>query len=289
VFDYFFNELGKDLPDEIWRISTIARISGYVNQPRSFRLDEPLIGRIEDGKKVDLITALMTLATINQINIKQNSFRAMHELFVRISGDKAMKAELCANRGLIKSIFRLLIENWEFPIKGFGNFIEDIFNKYLVCIKDSVTHGGKSVYEDILDAIEGMEFKSTKRRYASLKVLLNYLTIEQIMAKSPGILGELLNYPDTVAETTVVMLFGCMLDKRFEELSKLSPKDKEGNVKKWVEFWYPTYEKTLETCDLKHAKIIVEYFHPHIYSKCKDCLPLVLGKMGQVSNKTKNH
>jgi len=121
VYNYFFNELGKDLPEEVWKVTMIAKISGYVNQPRVFKLSDKIIEKFDPSQKVDIFTALINLAGINQINIKQNAFRAMMELFFVILQSKALKDELSTNENLIKALFKLLIQNWEFPIKGFGN------------------------------------------------------------------------------------------------------------------------------------------------------------------------
>lgn len=289
AYNYFFNELGKDLPEEVWRVSMIAKISGYVNQPRKFLLSDKVIEKFEPNAKVDVFTALINLAGINQINIKQNAFRSMIELFAVILQSKDLKIEMSANETLIKDLFKLLIQNWEFPIKGFGNFIEDLFNRYLSSVNPDTVISGKNIYDEILHRIESMEFKQTKRRYSSLKVLLNYVPTDKILNKTPDLLGELLSYQNIVSETTCVMLFGELLEKRLKELTKENPKDKEGNVIKWINFWFPTYLKTLNQCSLKTTKIIVEYFHPHIYRRCLECLPEIVRRMQAVENKTKNH
>ena len=107
---------------------------------------------------------------------------------------------------------------------------------------------GKNIYDEILDRIESMDFKQTKRRYSSLKVLLNYLPSSKILDRTPKILSELIGNQSIVSETTCVMLFGELLEKRLKELTKESPKDKEGVCLKWIDFWFPTYLEVLSDC-----------------------------------------
>lgn len=201
-----------------------------------------------------------------------------------------MKKELCANTPLINQIFHSLLQNWEFPIKGFGNFVEGLFDNYLMCISDAQSSSSaNTIYEDLLERIEAMDFKNTKRRFNSLKILLKYLHSDMVMLKAPNILKELIEYPNTICETGVVMLYSEILKKKLEELKLKYPKNGLKVAEEWVDFWFPTYIESFHNVSGHVAKVTVEYFHPHIFTQLDDCYPIVLSKMNQYENKTKNH
>lgn len=61
TYNNYFNTTTANLSEEIWRVCIIAKISGYINQPQTFNLNDKLIARFEESdKKVDIFQALLS-------------------------------------------------------------------------------------------------------------------------------------------------------------------------------------------------------------------------------------
>lgn len=119
---------------------------------------------------------MVKYAHYSQINIKQNAFRVLNDFLKIISTTEESCEELRASINLRNSIFDIILQSWEFPIRGFANFMEEVFENFIKCLNSEEI--GK-----LIGDIEAICTAPTRRKFASSRIVLKHITIEEFLEK----------------------------------------------------------------------------------------------------------
>ena len=132
----FFQEK-HNLKGDSLHMTTVAKIRAYSNYTENFDITEELIQF--QGNSLTVLQALVKYAHFSQVNIKQDSFRVLNKIMKRIPKFEQMRTAFQGENlaDLRRAIFAIIIQSWELPIRGFSNFMEEVFESYVLCLDPS--------------------------------------------------------------------------------------------------------------------------------------------------------
>ena len=281
----FFSE-GHELQGDAVHVTNIAKSRAYINYGDDYYLGEPLVPDFETDqkspKKLPLLEMLVKYAHYSQINVKQNAFRVINEFLRRIAKEQKLKEKLREHQNLKEGVFEIIVQSWEFPIRGFANFMEEVFSNFVKCLNQDEIKG-------LIDKIQAICTAPTRRRFASSRIILEHVTIDEFLAKNKNIVKELLLFEQKANDNSVVMLLRALLSKKFKEVTKGIKREKKkvnNNLKKfrekyqsWVDFWIEDYISVLKIGSERLINELVEYIHPPIFDICSEALVLVINRL----------
>ena len=280
----FFQDTHK-LEGDAAHVTNIAKARAYVNYGDEYIIDEKLLTDYEDSNnQITLLEMLVKYCHFSQINIKQNAFRVINDFLKRIWKDEILAESFRQNPKIKHQIFEIIVQSWEYPIRGFANFMEDVFGNFVKCLN-------KTEIYNLLDHIQTICKAPTRRRFASSRIVLDFITIDEFLGKNKGLVKELLMFDLKANDNSVVYLFKTILLKKFELITKGIKKSKKKSqeelakniqiYKIWVDFWIEDYIDVIKSADHKFVHELVEYFHPSIFKICPEAVVLVINRLNQ--------
>lgn len=288
-FRFEFFENTHNLEGDAIPVSNIAKSRAFINYTDEYNLNEKLIN--SDDGKVTIIAALVKYSHYSQINIKQNAFRVLNDFLKRISLKKELAVDFKASSDLRNSVFEIILQSWEFPIRGFANFMEEVFGNFVKCLDESEIGS-------LIEQIELICTAPTRRKFASSRIVLKHITIEEFLSKNPNVLQELLRFKSKANDNSVVMLFKAIVEKKYKDLMKGKKRAKKRvtqNLKKfketyqeWISFWIEDYIEVIKTVDEKVAHEIVEYIHPPTFDICSESIVLAINRINREDQSNEN-
>lgn len=195
------------------------------------------------------------------------------------------------NAKIRDEIFEIIIQSWEFPIRGFSNFMEDLFSSFVKCMYIEEL-------PDLLDKIHEVCKAPTRRKFASTKILLKHMPLEKVFEKNPGLLRELLSVKNKGNESASVALFREILTVKYLEITqeiKRTKRNKRENLsnfvehyQKWVDFWVEDLILVMKEVDERTAIEIVEFVFPPAFEICGEGIVLALNRFIEESSESEN-
>lgn len=276
-YSYFdIDALG--IENDCAKIAIVSKVGAFLNHEKTADLQDKLI--TFRGEKSTLFDQLQDSCSTNQLNLKQSAFRVLRDACDKIARNETLFKQYQADQELQKSLFQLVMQNWEFPIRGFANSMEEVFANYL------------NLYPTEAEKLALMkqivtEFPSNSRRkFASLKLILRGVDVDEFLKISPGIVRDLLQFEKVGGSAFVVQLFKEILNQAFNKINKKYPKDKNRAIKEWTDFWIEDYIEVVVNGTTEIVEDLNEYVNPHIFSICEKSLPLVIAKLFNSSKKS---
>ena len=166
----FFDLDRLDIPEDAAKIGLVGKVGAYINHEPACNIVEKLV--LCSGKKMTVLEVLFENCSSNQLNLKQGAFRVIKDAFSKIGSNQDILRQYNADKSMADSIFELVMQNWEFPIKGFANAMEDVFDNYLTMFPTQ---------EDRIQLMKDILTKypcSSRRKYASLRLLLKSIDVD---------------------------------------------------------------------------------------------------------------
>lgn len=267
----FFDIDSLGLQSDCAKIAIVSKIGAFLHYEKNMDFKETMISF--KGEKHTLFSLLQDTCGTNQLTLKQTAFRVLKDAFDKIGKNESLKAQYEADESLKTSLFQLVMQNWEFPIRGFANTMEDIFCNYLTLFDGE---------EDKLNLMKQImsEFPANSRRkFASLRLILKGVDIDQFLKNAPGIIKDLLLFEKVGGAAYVVQLFKEILNQAFTKINAKHPKDKNKAIEEWTEFWIEDYVTVVSTSTQEHVEDMNEYVNPHIFAICEKSLPVVIKRL----------
>lgn len=289
--EYFSNS--HQLEGDAVHVVMISKAKAFVNYPNSAYLVEEKLVPQEDpaAEKKTILETLIKYAHFSQINIKQGAFRVLEDYLRRIQREEALRQSFRSNSGVRDEIFEIIIQSWEFPIRGFSNFMEDLFSSFVKCLYEDQL-------PDLLDKIHEVCKAPTRRKFASTKILLKHMPLDKVFAKSPGLLRELLSVKNKGNESASVALFREILTVKYLEITqeiKRTKRNKRENLsnfvahyQKWVDFWVEDLVQVMKEVDERTAIEIVEFVFPPAFEICGEGIVLALNRFNREDSESEN-
>jgi hypothetical protein len=277
----FFNLDLSGLKDDAAQVALVSRIGAFLNHGSNFSLAAKLI--TISGNKITILEGLHVNCSVNQLNLKQSAFKVLKDSFDKISRSAELSAEYHADPSTASQMFELVMQNWEFPIRGFGNAMEDVFEKYLLLFPTQETK--VKLLQEILLKYPG----ATRRKYASLRLILKGVDVDEYLKVAPGILREILLFEGIGQVPFMVQLLKELLTQAYLKYSKShsDPKLVELIPQVWTEFWIKDYIDAVLTGSYKAVEELNEYVNPHIFTICEKSLPIVIAKLFNIKTTNK--
>lgn len=277
----FFNLDLSGLKDDAAQVALVSRIGAFLNHGSAFSLTAKLV--TIGGNKLTLLEALENNCSVNQLNLKQSAFKVLKDSFDKISRSEELSAEYHADTVTADNMFELVMQNWEFPIRGFGNAMEDVFDKYLLLFPTQETK--IKLLQQILQKYPG----PSRRKYASLRLILKGVDVDEYLKVAPGILREILLFEGIGQVPFVVQLLKELLTQAHLKYSKthVDPAAKELIPQLWTDFWIKDYIDAILTGSYKAVEELNEYINPQIFTICEKSLPIVIAKLFNIKTTNK--
>lgn len=267
------------LKEEPACVSIVSRIGAFMNIENTLDLEDKLI-RLPK-RQFTILEFLHDNCAKNQLNLKQSAFKVLRDAFNKIASTESMAKQYHANASMSKQIFNLIMLNWEFPLKGFANSMEDVFANYLQLFpseKDKL-----QLAKNILDNFPS----KTRRKYATLRLITKGVDVDEYIKAFPDIIPEILTYENLAASPFVVQLFKELLNQAYIKISK-KHKDNKKVVEEWTEFWINPYIDVVANGEFDTIKDINEHVNPQIFSICEKSLPLLISRLFLIKSKSIN-
>ena len=278
-FEYFDASDGS-MNDDTTSVGIVSKIGAYLNYESNVDLEEKVISL--PSRKATVLEVLQENCSKNQLNLKQSAFKTLRDAFDKISKNEQMRDQYHSNSTTSDSIFTIIMQNWEFPLKGFANSMEDVFANYLLLYptqKDKL---------DLMNKILVNFPSKTRRKYASLRLMMKGIEIDEFLKAYPGIIKELLTFEGLAGAPFVVQLFKEILNQAYIKISKKHPKDMGKVVEEWTEFWISPYIEVVTTGEYHTISDLNEYVNSHIFAICEKSLPLVISKLFDIKSQSAN-
>lgn len=269
---FFDFDSGPQLREEAARLAVLAKCQAYIHYTAALPLKEKLV-RMR-GNHWSVLETLLQYSGINQVNIKQQAFKALRELFGKVGDSEELSAEFAGDQPLRERVLAHIMENWEYPVRGFSNMMDDVFASYLGAFKQE---GQRLV---IMQTVIREYSDNSRRKYASLRLLLKGVNIDDYLQTAPTIIKDILLCDTLAMAPWVVSLFREILNQAYLKYSKLV-KDKEKAVEQWTEFWIGDYMEAVSQAKYEAVSGINEYINPQIFAVCEQGLPLALARLFQ--------
>jgi hypothetical protein len=267
----YFDIDSLGIENECGKLAITAKIGAYMHYEKTLELNEKLI--VFRGEKHTLFQLLQEACNTNQLNLKQTAFRVLRDAFDKIGKNEQLRSQYAKDETLAKELFELVMQNWEFPIRGFANSMEEVFFNYLTLFPSEAEK--VALMKRIVK-----EFPSnTRRKFASLRLILRGVDIDEYLKNAPSILTELLCFEKVGGATYVVQLFKEILNQAYLKLTAKYPKDKARVITEWTGFWIEEYVKVITTATQEHVEDLNEYVNPQIFTVCEKSLPLVIKRL----------
>lgn len=277
----FFNLDLSGLKDEAAQVALVSRIGAFLNHGSAFSLSAPII--TIGGRKITLLDALHENCSVNQLNLKQSAFKVLKDSFDKISRSDELSVQYNADSATAGRMFELIMQNWEFPIRGFGNAMEDVFENYLLLFPTQELK--LKLLQEILLKYPG----PTRRKYASLRLILKGVDVDEYLKVAPGILREILLFEGIGQVPFVVQLLKELLNQAYVKYSKshAEPDKKDQIPQIWTEFWIKDYIDAVLTGSYKAVEELNDYVNPQIFTICEKSLPIVIAKLFKIKTSNK--
>ena len=267
----FFDIDSLGIDGDCAKIAIVSKVGAFLHHEKTADINEAFI--LFRGSKTTLFEQLQDACSTNQLNLKSTAFRTLKDAFDKIAKNESLFKQYVSNLELQKTLFQLVMQNWEFPIRGFANSMEDVFSNYL------------DLYPTEQEKLALMkqivtEFPSNSRRkFASLKLVLRGVDVDEFLKISPGIVRDLLQFERLGGSAFVVQLFKEILNQAFLKINKKHPKDKNKAIREWTDFWIADYIEVVTNGTIEIVEDLNEYINPHIFSICEKSLPIVVARL----------
>lgn len=274
----YFDVDSLGIENDCAKIAIVSKIGAFLNFEKKADLKDKLI--TFRGQKFTLFDQLQESCSTNQLNLKQSAFRVLKDACDKIAKNDFIFKQYQTDKELQKNLFQLIMQNWEFPIRGFANNMEDVFSNYLSLFPTE---------QDKLALMKQIvsEFPSNSRRkFASLKLILRGVDIDEFLKISPTIVSDLLQFEKLGGSAFVVQLFKEILNQAFNKMNKKHPKDKTAAIKEWTDFWIQDYIEVVINGTTEIVEDLNEYVNPQIFSICEKSLPIVISKLFSTTQKS---
>ncbi len=274
----YFDMDSLKIPEDSARVGLVAKVGAYLHHEANANITEKIVTFL--GRKLTILEVLQENCATNQLNLKQSAFRVLKDAFGKIGGNPTMLEQYKSSKITGDEIFELVMQNWEFPIKGFANAMEDVFSNYLTMFP---TQEEKvQLMNDILTKYPA----NSRRKYASLRLLLRGVDIDVYLNIAQGIVKEILTFEKIGAAPFVVQLFKELLNQAYLKACKQHPKDKDKVIEEWTNFWIGEYVEVVSNGSYDLVSEINEFINPQIFAICEKSLPIVIGKLFKVTCKS---
>jgi hypothetical protein len=271
----FFN-MDTGIPEEPARIALVAKAGAFLHNGKGIDLTEKVV--TFQGKQQTLLEVLRENCATNQLNLKTSAFRVLKDAFDKIGKQEQLLAQFNADKATGEAIFELVMQNWEFPIRGFANAMEDVFANYITLFP------GEDERLQLMKSILLKYPSKTRRKYASLRLLLKGVDIDKYLQCAPDLMKEILTFEAIGTAPFVVQLFKELLNQAYLKYSKIykDSKDKDKLVEEWTNFWIKDYIAVVSSGTYDHVSGINEQINPQIFNICEKSLPIVISKLFEV-------
>jgi len=279
-FRYRYFDYSDDrLKEEPVCVSIVSRIGAFMNYESELDLEDKLIKLPK--KQLTILEFLHENCAKNQLHLKQSAFKVLRDAFNKIASIEGMAKQYHANTAMSKQIFNLIMLNWEFPLKGFANSMEDVFANYLLLFP--AERDKLQLAKSILDNYPS----KTRRKYATLRLLTKGIDVDEYIKAYPDIITEILTYENLGAAPFVVQLFKELLNQAYLKISK-KQKDSKKLVEEWTEFWINPYIAVVSNGEFDSIKDVNEFVNPQIFAICEKALPLLISRLFLVKSRSIN-
>lgn len=267
----FFDIDSLGIHNDCAKIAIVSKIGAFLHYEKTMDFKEKMISF--KNEKHTLFDLLQDACSTNQLNLKQTAFRVLKDAFDKIGKSESLVVQYNADEDLKASLFQLVMQNWEFPIRGFANSMEDVFCNYLTL------YSGEEIKLKLMKQIL-VEFPgNSRRKFASLRLILKGVDIDEFLKSAPGIIRDLLLFEKVGGSAYVVQLFKEILNQAFIKISSKHPKDKSKAIEEWTEFWIDDYVTVITEGTQEHIEDMNEFVNPHIFAICEKSLPVVIKRL----------
>jgi len=268
----FFAE-SHQLEGDAVHVTLISKCRSFLNCEDNWDVTEKLIPLTKDGTElITIIDLLLKYCHYSQINIKQNAFRVLKDYLSIISRSDNLKSQFKTESDVRANILNMILVSWEFPIRGFANYMEDIFSHFVKCLDLEDTRA-------LVVTIHEVCTRASRRRYASLRIIMDYFSLEEFLEKNKGIVRDLFEHHPSSTDNSIAVFLTQILSKKYEDLTKGFKKDKKTLQKEaakfrefaieWVEFWMRDLVQIIEQNNQASIFVIIKILLPQIFQVCE--------------------